>query len=292
MRFLDRVFDQSAELVSFLKRALGYSLTGSCKEEVLFFGHGGGANGKTKLFGAVSGAVGDYHEVAAMQTFTASKHENHPADLAKLRGARLVTASETEEGRRWSESKIKAITGGDPITARFMRQDFFTYRPQCKIWIVGNHKPTLRNVDHAMRRRLNLIPFTVTIPEGERDRDLEAKLKAEWPIILRWAIEGCLEWQQSGLQVPDAVTVATDDYMASEDVFSHWLEECCDVGTNRSDRFNELWKSWQDWAKRAEEHIGSKKKFGQTLQDRGFTPSKDGAGSRTYLGLTAWSHEP
>ena len=134
----------------------------------------------------IAAILGDYATVASMDTFTATHTDRHPTDMAMLRGARLVTAQETEEGRRWAESRIKALTGGDPITARFMRQDFFTYRPQFKLFVAGNHKPSLRNIDDAIRRRLHLIPFT--FKPARPDRDLPDKLKAEWPAILTWAI--------------------------------------------------------------------------------------------------------
>jgi len=135
----------------------------------------------------------------SMDTFTASQTERHPTDMAMLRGARLVTAQETEEGRYWAESKIKSLTGGDPVTARFMRQDFFTYQPTFKLVIVGNHRPGIRNVDDAMRRRLHLIPFTYKPPRP--DKDLPERLRAERPGILAWAVQGCLEWQRVGLAV-------------------------------------------------------------------------------------------
>ena len=153
-----------------------------------------------------AGILGDYHSTAPIETFTATISDRHPTDLAGLRGARLVTATETEEGRRWAEAKIKTLTGGDQISARFMRQDFFDYLPQFKLLIAGNHKPGLRSVDEAIRRRFNLIPFTVTIPAGGARPELGDKLKAEWPGILQWMIEGCLDWQESGLAPPEAVT--------------------------------------------------------------------------------------
>ena len=147
----------------------GYCLTGITREHALAFGYGTGANGKGTFLNALTGIMGGYATVAPIETFTATPSDRHPTDLAMLRGARLVTAQETEEGRRWAESRIKALTGGDPITARFMRQDFFTFLPAFKLFIAGNHKPGLRAVDEAIRRRLNLIPFTVTIPrQGTR----------------------------------------------------------------------------------------------------------------------------
>ena len=162
-----------------------------------------------------------------MDTFTESHTDRHPTELAMLRGARIVAAQETEEGRRWAESRIKALTGGDPITARFMRQDFFTYTPQFKLLIAGNHKPGLRNIDEAIRRRFHLLPFTVRIPPEERDPNLFDKLKEEWPAILGWALQGCLEWQAEGLNPPAAVIEATAEYFDDEDSFGRWLGECC-----------------------------------------------------------------
>ena len=157
------------------------ALTGITREHALFFGHGTGANGKSVFVSTVAGMMGNYHRSAPIETLTASSSDRHPTDLAGLRGARLVTAVETEEGRRWAESKIKALTGGDMIAARFMRQDFFEYTPQFKLMIAGNHKPGLRSVDEAIRRRFHLIPFTVTIPPEERDLELGDKLKGECP---------------------------------------------------------------------------------------------------------------
>jgi putative DNA primase/helicase len=189
--FLSKITNGNAELSEYLARMAGYCLTGSTNEHALFFCYGTGANGKTTLVNAITGCIGDYHRTAPIETFTQSHNDRHPTELAALRGARLVTAVETEEGRRWAESKIKALTGGDAIAARFMRQDFFEYVPQFKLLIAGNHKPGLRSVDEAIRRRFNLVPFTVTIPPEERDEGLPEKLKAELPGILAWMIRGC-----------------------------------------------------------------------------------------------------
>lgn len=282
--FLRRICDGREDLVAYLQRALGYSLTGKTVEEVLFFLFGTGANGKSKLLEAIAGVLGDYHEAASMESFVASKFDQHPTDLAKLRGARFVSASETEEGRRWSEAKIKSITGGDAISARFMRQDFFTFRPQLKLWVAGNHKPSVRSVDQAMRRRLQLIPFTVTIPEEERDKDLSEKLKAEWPIILRWMIEGCLEWQRVGLQPPECVRVATDAYLAAEDVFGTWLAECTIKDPRGQVTTKDLWASWKKYVERTDERSVTMKRFSQLLQERGYEHGKDRYGS-FYNGL-------
>ena len=200
--FLDRITADNAELQGFLQRYIGYCCTGFTTEHVFVFAYGTGANGKSTFINTIARILGDYATVADMSTFITSNTERHPTDLAKLRGARLVVAQETQKGRRWDETKIKALTGGDKITARFMRQDFFDFVPTFKLFICGNHKPRLGSVDEAMRRRLLLVPFTVQIPPAERDPRLAEKLKAEWPAILRWCLEGCLEWQRVGLAPP------------------------------------------------------------------------------------------
>jgi putative DNA primase/helicase len=167
--FLCRVTNDDQELIAFLRRVCGYALTGITREHALFFLHGTGANGKSAFMSTVAAILADYHTTAAIETFTASQSERHPTDLAGLRGARLVTATETEDGRAWAEAKIKILTGGDKIAARFMRQDFFEFVPNFKLVIAGNHMPGLRSIDEAIRRRLYLIPFSVTIPPDERD---------------------------------------------------------------------------------------------------------------------------
>ena len=225
--FLRRVTGGDVELVGFLRRMSGYALTGLTQAHSLFFMHGAGANGKSTFINAITGCVGDYHRTAPIDTFIASTQERHPTDLAGLRGARLVTAVETDEGRRWNESKIKALTGGDKVAARFMRQDFFEFVPQFKLLFAGNHKPGLQSVDEAIRRRVHLIPFTVTIPPEERDEDLAERLRTEWPGILAWAIAGCLEWQKHGLAPPEAVTAATGSYLEAEDAIAAWIDERC-----------------------------------------------------------------
>jgi putative DNA primase/helicase len=167
LAFLNRIFNRDQDLIGYIKRVLGYSLTGSVQEHSLFFCHGTGGNGKGVLLGTWHKILGEYSAIAPMSTFTATQNERHPTELAMLRGARLVTAQETEDGHHWAESKIKALTGGDPVSARFMRQDFFTYQPSFKLIVAGNHRPSLRNVDEAIRRRFNLVPFTVTIPRPQ-----------------------------------------------------------------------------------------------------------------------------
>jgi putative DNA primase/helicase len=188
-RFLTKVTGGNVGLIGFLQRFLGYCMTGHVNKHVLVFLYGRGANGKSVFVGTVSRIFGDYAAVAPMEMLLAGKYDRHPTEIARLRGVRLVTASETQQGRAWDEAKIKNLTGGDKLTGRFMRGDFFDFDPTHKLLISGNHKPSLRNVDEAIRRRFLLVPFTVQIPEKERDTELPKKLEKEWPAILRWMIE-------------------------------------------------------------------------------------------------------
>lgn len=274
LAFLDRITGSDDDLIAFLQRMAGYALTGSTKEHALFFLHGVGANGKSTLINAITGIVGDYHTTAPIETFTASKQERHPTDLAGLRGARLVTSVETEEGRRWAESKIKALTGGDRIAARFMRQDFFEYVPTFKLMIAGNHRPGLRSVDEAIRRRLHLVPFDVTIPPAERDSELGERLRDEWPGILAWMIAGCLQWQQCGLAPPAAVTRATTAYLDAEDAMAAWLDESGSRDPNAWELTKMLFASWKAWADSAGEYAGTLKRFTQNIETRGLVPER------------------
>jgi putative DNA primase/helicase len=282
--FLSRITAGNEELQRYLQRMCGYILTGVTREEAMFFLYGTGANGKSKFLGAIAGLMGDYAKPAPIETFIASKNEHHPTDLAGLRGARLVTAIETEDGRRWAESKIKALTGGDPISARFMRQDFFEYVPQFKLIIAGNHKPGLRSVDEAVRRRFNLLPFTVTIPPSERDLELGEKLRAEWGGILQWMIEGCLAWESEGLQAPKAVSDATKDYLASEDVLARWIEDRCDVNGKHWTPATALFTDFRAWCEPNQEYAGSQKSFSQNLESHGFAP-KPTRKAKGFIGI-------
>ncbi|MBB3899963.1 phage/plasmid primase, P4 family [Roseococcus suduntuyensis] len=262
--FLDQATANDAGLIRFLQQWCGYCLSGSTREHALLFIYGPGGNGKSVFLNTLAGILADYVASAAMDTFTSSPGDKHPTDLAMLRGARLVTATETEEGRAWAEARIKQMTGGDPVTARFMRQDFFTYTPQFKLTIAGNHKPALRNVDEAARRRFNIVPF-LHKPETP-DRHLEHKLKAEWPGILRWMIEGCLDWQEHGLVRPAIVVDATAEYFEQQDAFSLWLKECCIIGPPASAKPGELLASFTGWCQRNGEMTPNRNKMRGMLE--------------------------
>jgi len=297
--FLDRVTGGDHELKLYLQRFAGYALTGLTSEHVLVFLYGTGANGKSVFMSTIAGVLGDYHQTAPVATFTASRGERHPTELAGLRGARLVTATETEEGQRWDESKIKLTTGGDRISARLMGHDFSEYTPQFKLLIAGNHKPSVRRVDEAMRRRMHLVSLNVTIPAEERDKNLVERLRDEWPGILQWMIDGCLDWQHDGgLRPPEAVSAATAAYLEAEDVVAAWLHEACDIAPDGWVPVRILYYSWKTWCARNGEHPGSTKRFSQNLEARGYQPDRHNSG-RGFRGISchtadfsnAW-HDP
>jgi putative DNA primase/helicase len=287
LNFLDRVFDGDKELISFLQRFCGYCLTGETVEQVLLFFYGTGANGKSVLINTLAGVLKDYAITTAIDLFTVSIGDRHPTELARLRGARLAIASEIEEGRYWAESRIKLLTGGDKISARQMRQDFFEYQPQFKLLLSGNHKPSLRDVNEAIRRRFYLVPFGVTIPLAERDKALPQKLRAERSQILQWAIEGCLEWQEHGLKPSKAVRDASEDYLSAEDLIEQWITDCCCLDPQHFESTTNLYNSYYQWSISLGEFPLKGRHLVQALEGRGFVRHRDRGprGNRGLLGL-------
>jgi putative DNA primase/helicase len=286
LAFLRETTGDDADLIRFLRQFCGYCLTGLTQDHALIFIHGAGKNGKSVFLNTITSIMRDYAATAAMDTFVSAHCEKHPTDLAMLHGARIVTASETEEGRTWAEARIKQMTGGDPITAHFMRQDNFTFTPAFKLIIVGNHKPALHNVDEAARRRFNIVPFTRT--PANPDPMLETKLRDERPGILRWMIEGCLDWRENGLMRPNAVVDATEGYFSDQDLFGQWLDDECDVEVGnrwKNETSAGLFKSWQQYAIRAGDKAGSQKAFAEAMQKRGFEKHRGAKGARQFLGV-------
>jgi len=255
MKFLDDVTAGNVEMMQYLQRVAGYALTGSTQEHALFFFFGTGRNGKGTFINTLEWIMGDYSKVASMDTFTESRNDRHSTELAALMGARLVTSQEVDEGKRWAEARIKSMSGGDPITARFMRQDDFTFTPQFKLLISGNHRPGLRNVDEAMRARLHLIPFTITVPPEKRDPNLSAKLHAEAGGILAWAIAGCKEWDRIRLAPPGVVRKATDEYFSSQDTVGMWIRDECEVHPSVRGGKTDLYRSYSRYCEDAGEFV-------------------------------------
>ncbi len=266
--FLHEITKGDVQLESFLQTLAGYVLTGVTRENMFFFLYGTGANGKSVFVNTMIAAMGDYARTAPMATFMSSHVDRHPTELAMLRGSRLVSATETEEGKRFNEALLKQITGGELIAARLMRQDFTEYVPQFKLIISGNHKPALRAVDEAMRRRIVLIPFLVTIPPEQRDKDLPEKLRGELPGILNWMIAGAVRWAAERLRLPAAVRAATDEYMADEDTVSRWIAERCVIDRHATTPTRDLYADWKQFCEENGEYVISQKAFVGRLLER------------------------
>jgi putative DNA primase/helicase len=269
--FLERVTNGRQELIEFLQRAVGYSLTGLTNAQVFFVLYGTGANGKSTFIETLRALLGDYGQQTPAETFLERRGESVPNDLARLPGARFVSAVETPEGRRLNETAVKRLTGEDTITARFMRGEWFEFRPVFKCWLATNHRPDVRGTDEAIWRRVRLVPFTVTIPPAERDPDLPAKLRAELPGILRWAVEGCLAWRQDGLGDPEPVTAATAAYRSEMDTLGSFLEECCVLREDVVVKAGDLHEAYTVWSG---DRTLTKKALGLRLAERGFQPIK------------------
>jgi putative DNA primase/helicase len=288
INFLSQVMSGNQALITFLQRAVGYSLTGDIREQVLFFLYGRGANGKSTFIETITGLFGPYSKHTRPETFMAKKTDGPSNDLAELDGVRMVAAVELEEGRRLAEVLAKQVSGGDTMKARYLFQEFFEFRPQFKLWLCGNHKPRIHGTDHAIWRRIRLIPWTVTIPDDKQDKDLTMKLKAEWPGILVWAVEGCLDWQKNGLLAPDEVMAATADYRKEMDVLGDFFDACVTVEAGASVPAKDLYEAYckflDDNGENIRERLG-KKKFNQRVADRGHD-SYTGPGRRLiWIGI-------
>jgi putative DNA primase/helicase len=221
--FLNQVTGGDPGVARLLQQWLGYSLTGDTREQKLAFVYGPGGNGKSVLMHTAADILGTYAHRANPVTFATG--ERHSTEIAAMRGKRFVYCSETERGQTWAAGRIKDITGGDKLRARFMRQDEFEFQPEFKLIVSGNDEPQIESVDQAMRRRFFVIPFDQQFEGSNQDSHLKEKLKREWPGILHWMIQGCLDWQQNGLVIPERVRSATEKYFERQDVFSQWLEE-------------------------------------------------------------------
>jgi P4 family phage/plasmid primase-like protien len=267
-KFLNEAMGGVQADVDFLQRICGCALSGEIRDHAIFFLYGPGGNGKSVFLSTVSRIFADYQQVAMQETITdkGAGHDRHPTEIAGLVGARLVTVNETEKGRRWAESKIKMLTGGDPVPARFIGGNLFYFIPQLTLMISGNHKPSLSSVGEAMRRRLHLIPFTHK--PANPDPDLPQKLESEHAGILAWMIEGAAKWYQDGLGVPQRVKDATAEYMTGEDAFGQWLDERCEQAPDAWTSRGDLFASWTRWADAAREPVGTLKQFLETMRQR------------------------
>jgi len=283
-RFLNEATNNDAELKSYLQRLAGYCLTGDTSEQHLTFIHGPPGTGKSQFLRALFNVLGDYAKKAPMAAFTESKFERHETEVAMLHRARLVTASETKQSGRWDEARITELTGGEAVSARFMRENHFTFVPQFKLLFAGNHRPSLAGIQGGIRRRLHLVPF-VTYPKIV-DKDMPNKLEKEYPAILAWMIEGCLLWQKYGLQPPQIVLDTTQDYLHDEDAVGRWMEQRTELDFESAVLSNTLYADWREWCGENGEHAGSLRRFVAALQSNKIEKWQDGKTRRNgFKGL-------
>lgn len=287
LSFLDRIFEGNQKLIGFVQRLMGLSLVGEVQEHILPIFYGSGANGKSVLISTWLGMLGEYGAKAPASLLIASKSRQHPTELASLHGKRFVAASETDDGCRLSEALVKDLTGGEPIKARRMREDFWEFIPSHTLVLTTNHKPIIRGTDNGIWRRIYLVPYKTTIPKSEQDRKLPNKLTLEWPAILRWAVAGCLEWQRNGLQPPDEVLAATNTYRTDMDVFGKFIDECCIVRPDIETPASALYERYKSWAQGRGEYVQTQTMFGTRLNDRGFIGRR--ATSGKHRGRAIWA---
>lgn len=268
--FLNRITAGDIELVEFLQRAIGYTLTGSTREQVLFVLHGPGANGKSVLLRVIRLLAGDYGADGAVDTFLDRTRRESSNDLARLAQVRFVCASELDEGKQLAESLVKTVTGGEAISARFLYREYFEFVPAFKVWLACNHKPRISGDDNGIWRRIRLVPLRVTIPPEEQDRDLLEKLRRELPGILNWTIVGARAWQHNGLGPPAAVTAATQAYRAESDAIGEWLGERCTLTAGAAIQAKLLYDDYAKYVGDRGAHPLSMKRWAQRMADRGF----------------------
>lgn len=284
-KFLLEIMGEDKEKVNYLQRVFGYSLTGDIREQILFFFYGTGANGKSTLLNTIKTLLSDYAKQAAPNLLVQKQNESHPTELADLCGARFVTCVEVEEGKRLAENLVKQMTGGDTIKARFMRQDFFEFTPTHKIFLAANHKPKIIGTDYAIWRRIHLVPFHVTIPEGKQDKMLQEKLTEEIPGILSWAVKGCLDWQRMGLHPPKEVIAAKEEYREEMDIIALFINDCCIMDSKATVSCTNIYKKYVDWCNESGEFVLSKINFGKKLEEKGFSVDRKSQGLRVRKGL-------
>lgn len=283
MDFLNQIFDGNKPLIDYMQRAVGYSLSGSTEEQMMFILHGNGRNGKSVFLDIITEMLGNYTTNIQPQTIMVKPQQNSAnSDVAKLDGARLVTSTEPNDGMRFDEGLVKQMTGGDKITARFLYGEEFDYFPQFKIWMATNHKPIIRGTDDGIWRRLAVIPFTVQIPENEVDRQLKYKLRREMKGILNWAVEGYQEWQRIGLNEPQVIKDQRVTYRTEMDVVELFIEECCVRKSGEREKSSDLYNIYASWAKDNNQYLMSSTKFSKELNNK-FQKIK--SGTNYFVGI-------
>ncbi|MGX0706699.1 putative DNA primase/helicase [Staphylococcus capitis] len=288
--FLNDIFAGDKAVIRYIQKALGYSLTGSTREQIMFILFGKGRNGKSIFVEVISEILGDYSNNMQAKSLMVKKNDNVNTDIARLSKARFVTSSEPNEGFRFDEGLIKQLTGGDKVTARFLYAEEFEYTPKFKIWVSTNHKPIIRGTDDGIWRRLVLIPFDVQIPEEKVDKDLKYKLLREAPAILNWMAEGAYMWMQEGLAMPEKLKEASKAYRNEMDVIEQFIEDECKRVDDGKEKANELYELYKQWANNNGNYKMSNKDFGIKMKEK-FKYKKTNSGM-FYFGLKIPSKYP
>jgi putative DNA primase/helicase len=286
LSFLEQIFQGDKELIEYMQRLIGYSLTGEITEQIMVFLIGGGSNGKSTFINTTKDLMGEYGKQAKSDTFIKKKETGANNDIARLVGARFVSAIESEDGEQLSEAFVKQITGGEPVLARFLRQEYFEFTPEFKVFFTTNHKPVIKGVDEGIWRRVRLVPFNLQLPKEKRDKKLPEKLSLEMPGILNWALEGCLKWLQTGLNDPKTVMKATNDYKEDMDILGPFLYERCYIGVNQKISAKEIYEVYSNWCFQNGEFALKNRAFYRALETKGFKKER-GAGNKFFiLGVT------
>lgn len=290
LKFLNEATNGDPDMMHYLQRWAGYLLSGSTQEHAIVFIHGPGGNGKSVFIDTIRHALGDYARTLPMDALMESRNDRHPAEIAMLRGVRLAVANETQEGRRWDEAKVKQLSGGDAVAARFMGKDWFQFRPTHKLVVVGNHAPTIGTIDEALRRRLHMVPF-IHQPEAI-DPTLGERLRSEVAGVLAWMLEGFKQWQDKGLAPPASVIDATNAYFEEQDTVGAWLAECCDFQANEWTSSSDLFNSWKHWCEQNGIAPKSMKRLAPELQRRRLLPERR-TNARGFRGVivTSMTHD-
>lgn len=281
--FLHKIMDGNQNVISFLQRAIGYSLTGDTSEQCLFFLWGTGANGKSTFLQAIKMMLNDYALQTPTETLLVKRQGAIPNDVARLAGARFITATEAEANQKLAEGLIKQMTGIDTICARFLNKEYFDFNPTHKIFLATNHKPVIQGTDHAIWRRIRLVNFNVTIPEAEMDKHLLPKLEEELPGILAWAVRGCLEWKKNGLGEPEEVKAATNSYREEMDVLSQFMKDCCRIDAIGKTTSKDLWDTYVRWCEDNNEEQITRNLFSRKLKDKGLEQVRTGTPLRRFF---------
>ncbi|MBD7942504.1 DNA primase [Psychrobacillus sp. Sa2BUA9] len=296
LNFLQQIFKGDNDLIDYMQRLVGYSMTGDISEQGMYFLVGGGSNGKSTFINIIKALMGDYGLQTKSDTFIKKKNEGANNDIARLASARFVSAVESEEGEKLQESLVKTITGGEPLLARFLRQEYFEFIPEFKVFFTTNHKPVIGGVDDGIWRRVKIIPFTLSLKPHQRDKKLEEKLSLEMSGILNWAVEGCLKWQRSGLKEPRIVVDATGQYKEDMDILAPFLNEACYIDEPKNEAIKieakELYNIYDSWCYKSGERVLGNRSFYRMLETKGFGKVK-GAGNKAFLtGITIKERAP